>query len=48
MHELYLLVGNQVYLVLRLVLLIEVFLEFRAMPAGVYGSVDWSLYVSSV
>jgi hypothetical protein len=47
-HEFFLFLGNQLYLALRLILIIEVFLEFRAMPAGVYRSVDWTLYILSV
>ena len=37
-----------VYLVLRLYLMVEVFIAFRAMPAGVYDTPDWTLYVPNI
>ena len=37
-----------VYAVLRLYLMVEVFLEFRAMSAGVYDTLEWTLFIPNI
>lgn len=45
--EYFSLVGSFAYVVVRMYLLAAVFLQFRAMPPGVYDTPNWSLYIPS-